>query len=48
MLAHTQSSHGVMKGGNMGTEQEGQVIVIYYKGNVQVVVLKVDLRKEDK
>lgn len=39
----------------MGTEQEGQVIVIYYKGNVQVVcpvfhlnVLKVDLRKEDK
>lgn len=39
----------------MGTEQEGQVIVIYYKGNVQVVfpvcrlnVLNVKVDTEEK
>jgi uncharacterized Zn finger protein (UPF0148 family) len=39
----------------MGTEQKGQVIVIYYKGNVQVVcpvcrlnVLKVKVDTEEK
>ena len=56
MLAHTQSSHGVLKGGDMGNSTEQVfVIVIHYEGHVQVVcpvchlnVLKVEVDAEEK